>query len=41
MPKVNGKEFSYTKKGVKEAKKEAKKKGKKRMTSDGYMKARA
>lgn len=38
MPKVNGKEFSYTKKGVTAAKKFAKKKGKKVSTSDGYMK---
>ena len=39
MPKVNGKEFSYTKKGVKEAKKFAKKKGKKTVRTDtGYMK---
>ena len=29
MPKVNGKEYSYTPKGIKAAKKAAKKKGKK------------
>mgnify|MGYP001607029204 FL=1 len=37
MPKVNGKEFSYSKKGVVAAKKFAKKKSKKISTSDGYM----
>lgn len=38
MPVVNGKHFSYTKKGVEAAKKAMKKKGKKMMqSSDGHM----
>jgi|TARA_R110000824_G_scaffold370565_1_gene560188 hypothetical protein len=35
MPKVNGKEFPYTKEGMREAKAYAKKTGKK-ITNEGY-----
>jgi len=39
MPRVGGKEFPYTEKGIKAAKKAARaiKKRKTRKTSDGYM----
>jgi hypothetical protein len=38
MPKVNGKEFAYTAKGMAMAKKEAKKKGKKMVMKKMTMK---